>query len=42
MGQKLSYNEDYTDGLLFLRYDSSICLNDKMEVIGISPGEKCD
>lgn len=33
-GEKLEYNEDYRDQLLFLRFDNSICLNEKMEVIG--------
>lgn len=34
MGQKLEYNEDYRDNIMFLRFDSSICLNDKLEIIG--------
>lgn len=33
MGEKLVYNEEYKDNLLFLRFDSSICLNENMEVI---------
>jgi len=33
MGEKLEYNEKYEDHLLFLRFDSSICLNEKLEVI---------
>lgn len=34
MGERLHYNEDYRDNLLFLRFDSSICLNENMEVVG--------
>lgn len=33
MGEKLEYNEEYTENLLFLRFDSSICLNENMEVV---------
>jgi len=33
MGQKLEYNENYRDNLTFLRFDSSICLDEKSEVI---------
>jgi len=33
MGENLSYCEDYQDGLIFLRFDSSICLNKTMELI---------
>lgn len=33
MGQKLNYNENYKDNIIFLRYDSCICLNDNMEII---------
>ncbi len=33
MGQRLEYSEDYTDGLLFLRFDASICLNGNMELV---------
>ena len=33
MGERLEYNEEYTDRLLFLRFDSSMCLNEKMEVL---------
>ncbi|WPC09066.1 ATP-grasp domain-containing protein [Globicatella sp. PHS-GS-PNBC-21-1553] len=32
-GEKLEYNEDYTDKLLFMRFDSSIALNQKMELV---------
>ena len=34
MGQNLQYNEAYTDGLLFLRFDSSICLDQNMKIMG--------
>ena len=34
MGEQLTYNENYQDQLLYLRFDSSICLNEKMEVVG--------
>lgn len=33
MGQELHYNEDYQDNLLFLRFDSSICLDGNMDVL---------
>ncbi len=33
MGEELNYTEDYQDNLLFLRFDMSICLNDKMDVV---------
>ncbi|MEA3283594.1 MAG: ATP-grasp domain-containing protein [Synergistota bacterium] len=33
MGEKLMYNEDYRDGLTFLRFDNSICLDESMERI---------
>ncbi|MED4375446.1 ATP-grasp domain-containing protein [Schinkia azotoformans] len=33
MGQKLEYNENYRDNLTFLRFDSSICLDENMELI---------
>lgn len=32
-GEQLAYNEDYQDKLLFLRFDSSICLNEQMEIV---------
>jgi len=32
-GDTLEYNEDYQDNLMFLRFDNSICLNEKMEVL---------
>lgn len=32
MGQKLQYNEKYEDKLTFLRFDSSICLDENMEL----------
>lgn len=33
MNQKLNYNEDYKENLLFLRFDSCICLNERMELM---------
>lgn len=33
MGEKLDYNENYKDNLLFIRFDSSICLNENMEIV---------
>lgn len=33
MGEELKYHEDYRDQALFLRYDSSIALNEDMEII---------
>lgn len=32
-GEQLQYNEDYKDNLLFLRFDSSIMLDENMEII---------
>ena len=32
MGEKLSYNENYTDGAIFMRFDNSIMLNKDMEL----------
>lgn len=33
MGQKLEYNENYSENLTFLRFDSSICLDENMELV---------
>ncbi len=33
MGEKLEYNENYKDNLTFLRFDSSICLDENMELV---------
>ena len=33
IGQKLEYNENYRDNLLFLRFDNSICLDENLEII---------
>lgn len=33
MGETLVYNEEYTDGLTFLRYDESICIDDNLEIV---------
>lgn len=33
MGERLEYNENYRDNIIFLRFDYSICLNEKMELI---------
>ena len=32
-GERLTYNENYKDNLMFLRFDNSICLNEDMEVV---------
>ncbi|MCU5372178.1 MULTISPECIES: ATP-grasp domain-containing protein [Bacillus cereus group] len=33
MGKKLNYSEDYRENLTFIRFDSSICLDENMELI---------
>lgn len=33
LGQELYYHENYRDNLMFLRYDSSICLDENMEFV---------
>ena len=33
MGEKLEYNENYRDNLTFLRFDSSICLDENTELV---------
>jgi carbamoyl-phosphate synthase large subunit len=33
MGEKLEYNENYRDDIIFLRFDNSICLDENMELI---------
>lgn len=33
MGKKLEYNENYRDNILFLRFDKSICIDEKMEIV---------
>lgn len=33
MEEKLEYNENYRDNIMFLRFDNSICLDEKMELI---------
>lgn len=33
MGQKLEYKEDYRDNIMFLRFDSSICLDENTEIV---------
>ena len=33
MGEKLKYNEDYRDNIMFLRFDNSICLDENMEIV---------
>lgn len=33
LGQKLEYNENYRENLTFLRFDSSICLDENMELV---------
>jgi len=32
-GEKLEYSEEYRDNLTFLRFDSSICLDENMEIV---------
>jgi carbamoyl-phosphate synthase large subunit len=32
-GKRLSYNENYRDNVTFLRFDSSICIDDNLEII---------
>lgn len=32
-GESLAYNEDYRDQLVFLRYDSSICIDENKEIV---------
>lgn len=32
-GENLDYNEDYKSNITFLRYDQSICLDEKMEIV---------
>lgn len=33
LGQKLEYNENYRDNIMFLRFDSTICLDENMELV---------
>ena len=33
IGQELKYNENYRDNIMFLRFDSSICLDQNMEIV---------
>lgn len=33
MNQRLDYNEDYRSGITFLRFDSSVCLNEDLEIL---------
>lgn len=33
MGHKLEYNENYRDNIMFLRFDSSICIDENMQII---------
>lgn len=33
MGEKLNYSEDYRENLTFIRFDSSICLDENMELV---------
>lgn len=33
LGEQLTYNEDYRDNITFLRYDSSICLDENMRLV---------
>lgn len=33
MDEKLYYNEEYRDNIIFLRFDNSICLDENMEIV---------
>jgi len=33
MGEKLEYNEDYRDNIMFFRFDNSICVDENMEIV---------
>lgn len=33
MGEKLEYNENYRNNIMFLRFDNSICLDENMEIV---------
>jgi len=33
MGEKLEYNENYRENIMFLRFDKSICLDENMEIV---------
>lgn len=33
MGEKLEYNEDYRDNIMFFRFDNSICVDENIEVV---------
>lgn len=33
IGEKLEYNENYRDNIMFLRFDNSICLDENMEIV---------
>ncbi len=33
MGENIQYNEEYQDKIMFLRFDSSLCINEKMETL---------
>ncbi|HHX70953.1 MAG TPA: ATP-grasp domain-containing protein [Gallicola sp.] len=33
MGEKLEYNENYRDNIIFLRFDNSICIDENMEIV---------
>ncbi|MDO6657823.1 ATP-grasp domain-containing protein [Anaerobacillus sp. 1_MG-2023] len=33
LGEKLSYHENYRDNIKFVRFDSSICLDENMEIV---------
>ncbi|MED3764569.1 ATP-grasp domain-containing protein [Ureibacillus terrenus] len=36
LGQKLNYNENYRENLIFLRFDNSICLDENMNVLDLN------
>lgn len=33
MGEKLEYNENYRDNIMFFRFDNSICVNENLEIV---------
>ncbi len=33
MGEKLEYNENYRDSIMFLRFDNSICVDENLEIV---------
>jgi len=33
LGEELHYNENYRDNIMFLRFDSSICVDENWEIV---------